>query len=129
MSGKEDAPEIVVDNDVAVPMSDGVALRANVLRTAGTGRYPGLLMRTPYGKPNGGFQRVVRSGYASKSQAVIFRTTTGITTRAGTTWRKRNSWRRYRRSIIPGSVLRGWSCLFFPERATGYAAKGCVRVR
>ncbi len=68
MSGKEDAPEIVVDNDVAVPMSDGVVLRANVFRPAGTGRYPGLLMRTPYGKPNGGFQRVVRSGYAVVTQ-------------------------------------------------------------
>ena len=68
MSGKEDAPEIVVEKDVAVPMSDGVTLRANVFRPAGTGRYPGLLMRTPYGKPNGGFQRVARSGYAVVTQ-------------------------------------------------------------
>lgn len=68
MSKKEDAPEIVVEKDVPVPMSDGVVLRANVFRPAGTGRYPGLLMRTPYGKPNGGFQRVVRSGYAVVTQ-------------------------------------------------------------
>lgn len=81
MSGKDDAPEIVVEKDVAVPMSDGVVLRANVFRPAGT------------------------------------------------TSRKRNSWRRYSRSIIPGSVLRGWSCRFFPESATGYAGKGRVRVK
>ncbi len=59
---------IVVEKDVPVPMSDGVVLRANVFRPAGSGRYPGLLMRTPYGKPNGGFQRVVRSGYAVVTQ-------------------------------------------------------------
>ncbi|MDE3259655.1 MAG: CocE/NonD family hydrolase [Gemmatimonadota bacterium] len=68
MTENERSAEIVVDKDVPVPMSDGVVLRANVFRPAGTGRYPGLLMRTPYGKPNGGFQRVVRSGYAVVTQ-------------------------------------------------------------
>ncbi|MCY3766522.1 MAG: CocE/NonD family hydrolase [Gemmatimonadetes bacterium] len=68
MTENERSAEIVVDKDVPVPMSDGVVLRANVFRPAGSGRYPGLLMRTPYGKPNGGFQRVVRSGYAVVAQ-------------------------------------------------------------
>lgn len=68
MTENERLAEIVVEKDVPVPMSDGVVLRANVFRPAGSGRYPGLLMRTPYGKPNGGFQRVVRSGYAVVTQ-------------------------------------------------------------
>jgi putative CocE/NonD family hydrolase len=39
----------VVDFDVAVPMRDGVQLRANVYRPA-QGRWPVLLTRLPYGK-------------------------------------------------------------------------------
>ncbi len=35
---------------VRVPMRDGVHLSANVFRPAGTGRWPALLVRTPYGK-------------------------------------------------------------------------------
>src|ERR1700738_4799396 len=42
-------PSIVVEFDVAVPMRDGVQLRANVYRPA-AGRWPVLLTRLPYGK-------------------------------------------------------------------------------
>ncbi len=42
--------EVTVDFDVAVPMRDGVTLRANVYRPAGEGRWPVLLTRLPYGK-------------------------------------------------------------------------------
>jgi uncharacterized protein len=59
---------IVVEKNVDVPMRDGVLLRANVFRPAGDGRYPGLLLRTPYGKPEGGMERYVRAGYAVVTQ-------------------------------------------------------------
>ena len=36
--------------DVAVPMRDGVRLSANVFRPEAPGRYPTILLRTPYGK-------------------------------------------------------------------------------
>jgi len=49
-------------------MRDGVILRANVFRPDAPGSFPGLLMRTPYGKPDGGFQRYVRAGYAVAAQ-------------------------------------------------------------
>ncbi|MDH3403083.1 MAG: CocE/NonD family hydrolase [Acidobacteriota bacterium] len=39
-----------VERDVAVPMRDGVVLRANVWRPAGPGPFPVLVYRTPYGK-------------------------------------------------------------------------------
>ena len=35
--------------DVAVPMRDGVVLRAAVLRPRGPGPFPTLVYRTPYG--------------------------------------------------------------------------------
>ena len=36
--------------DLAVPMRDGVRLSANVFRPEAAGRYPTILVRTPYGK-------------------------------------------------------------------------------
>lgn len=41
---------VVRETDVAVPMRDGVVLRADVWRPAGDGKYPVLVYRTPYGK-------------------------------------------------------------------------------
>jgi predicted acyl esterase len=37
----------VIENDIAVPMRDGVVLHADVLRPAGQGRFPVLVYRTP----------------------------------------------------------------------------------
>ncbi len=39
-----------VDRNVAVPMRDGVTLRADVYRRSGGGKFPVLVFRTPYGK-------------------------------------------------------------------------------
>jgi len=44
------APQIVKDLQVRIPMRDGVQLSANVFRPAVPGRYPTILIRTPYGK-------------------------------------------------------------------------------
>jgi predicted acyl esterase len=41
---------VAVDFDVAVPMGDGVRLAADVFRPRARGRYPVVLIRTPYGK-------------------------------------------------------------------------------
>src|SRR5919201_460749 len=51
LSGMQPSPpaSVVVDFDVAVPMRDGVHLRANIYRP-GQGRWPVLLTRLPYGK-------------------------------------------------------------------------------
>lgn len=45
------AADVTVEENVAVPMRDGVILRANVYRPAGEGPFPVLVHRTPYGKP------------------------------------------------------------------------------
>jgi putative CocE/NonD family hydrolase len=42
---------LVADHNAAVIMRDGTALRADIFRSAGTGPFPVLLVRTPYGEP------------------------------------------------------------------------------
>ena len=61
--------------DVAVPMRDGVKLRADLLLPAGDERFPVLVYRTPYGKHNAEkdyetFVHAVERGYAVVIQDV-----------------------------------------------------------
>ncbi|MBL7224333.1 MAG: CocE/NonD family hydrolase [Candidatus Brocadiae bacterium] len=59
----------IVDQDVMVAMRDGVRLATDVVRPKGDGRYPVVLLRTPYHKslgPGG----MVRRGYAFVAQDV-----------------------------------------------------------
>lgn len=58
-----------VENNVAVPMRDGIVLRADVLRPATAGKFPVLVYRTPYGKDAAQqeyttFRHAVERGYA-----------------------------------------------------------------
>ena len=55
---------IVTQPDVQVPMRDGVHMAAHVFRPDAAGRFPGILLRTPYDRPKSGFERYVRAGYA-----------------------------------------------------------------
>jgi putative CocE/NonD family hydrolase len=64
-----------VDTDVAVPMRDGVVLRANTYRPRTGGPFPVLVYRTPYGKNDvvadyTTVQRAVARGYAVVVQDV-----------------------------------------------------------
>src|SRR5262245_27310370 len=55
------------ESDVVIPMRDGTKLAANVFRPKEEGRYPAILMRTPYGKPGEAFpdgKRYTDAGYA-----------------------------------------------------------------
>ncbi len=66
------APQITEYN-VAVPMRDGVRLRANVFRPGAVARYPVILLRTPYGKGDvitPAYQSFVNHGYAVVVQDV-----------------------------------------------------------
>ena len=60
--------KVVTEHDVAVPMRDRVILRANVFRPDRNGKYPVLVLRTPYGKPSGGMDRYVKAGYIVVAQ-------------------------------------------------------------
>lgn len=68
MAEEDGALGVIVENDVPVPMRDGVMLRANVFRPDAPGRFPGLLIRTPYGKAASGYERYVRAGYVVVAQ-------------------------------------------------------------
>ena len=45
--------DTVLEADVPVPMRDGVKLATDILRPAGTGKFPTMLARTPYSKGDG----------------------------------------------------------------------------
>lgn len=65
----------IVERDVAVPMRDGVVLRADVMRPEGAGPFPTLVYRTPYGKHRSPgwdktFGQAVLRGYAVVAQDV-----------------------------------------------------------
>jgi hypothetical protein len=67
--------ELTVDRDVAVPMRDGIVLRADVYRPARGGPFPVLVFRTPYGKQDAAqdYQihlKAVERGYALVLQDV-----------------------------------------------------------
>ncbi len=65
----------VADSAVAIPMRDGVVLRATVLRPGVSGRFPVLVYRTPYGQAAAvtsysTFKAAVGRGYAVVAQDV-----------------------------------------------------------
>jgi putative CocE/NonD family hydrolase len=58
---------------VRVPMRDGVHLDTNIYHPAGVGRYPTILLRTPYGKGDdlpAGYVSFIKHGYAVVMQDV-----------------------------------------------------------
>ena len=59
---------IIIERETPVPMRDGVILRANVFRPDAPGRFPAILVRTPYGKGDQAPSRYVRAGYAVVTQ-------------------------------------------------------------
>jgi uncharacterized protein len=64
---------ITIDYDVPVRMTDGAILLADVLRPGLSGRYPVILVRTPYGKlamPTADTLAAVRAGYVVVIQDV-----------------------------------------------------------
>jgi putative CocE/NonD family hydrolase len=57
----------VFEPDVMIPMRDGAKLAANIFRPKAEGRFPVILMRTPYGKPDAKWtdaKRYTAAGYA-----------------------------------------------------------------
>ncbi len=78
----ETPASVQIDREVAVPMRDGVVLRADVYRPAGEGKFPVLVFRTPYGKhytaqSDGVYMKAVARGYAVVLQDVRGRYASG----------------------------------------------------
>ena len=75
VAGCTPAAKLTVDRDVAVPMRDGIALRADIYRPSRGGPFPVLVFRTPYGKHNAAQDyrihlKAVERGYAVVLQDV-----------------------------------------------------------
>ena len=68
MSQTGGALGIIVEENVRVPMRDGITLSTNIFRPDAPGKFPAIVNRTPYGKSKGGFERYVRGGYVVLSQ-------------------------------------------------------------
>ena len=82
LAGCASTTGVQVDRDVAVPMRDGVVLRADIYRPAGDGQFPVLVFRTPYGKhgaarSDGVHGKAVARGYAVVMQDVRGRYASG----------------------------------------------------
>ncbi|HXP61954.1 MAG TPA: CocE/NonD family hydrolase [Dongiaceae bacterium] len=67
LAAQDAQPPSIFEPEVKVPMRDGVQLVANVYRPRAEGRFPVILQRTPYGRPDGNWaeaRRYVAAGYA-----------------------------------------------------------------
>jgi len=68
------AGNVILETDVPATMRDGVDLRADILRPDAPGRFPAILLRTPYGKAyewRDSFSiRAARAGYVVVAQDV-----------------------------------------------------------
>jgi uncharacterized protein len=74
--GKPFLNEIRIFRHQAVPMRDGVTLYADVYRPAGDGRFPALVVRTPYGVQRDGVHAAMM-GFAQHGYAVVIQDVRG----------------------------------------------------
>jgi len=68
--GKPYMNEIRIERHKAVPMRDGVSLFADVYRPAAEGRYPTILVRTPYGLQRDGIHETMIK-FAQRGYSVV----------------------------------------------------------
>ncbi len=69
--------DIRVDTGLAVPMRDGIVLRADVWRPARGERFPVLVYRTPYDRSAGGSRAAIVRAAASRGYAVVLQDVRG----------------------------------------------------
>lgn len=71
-------PDIIVEENVAVRMRDGVILRADIFRPKAEGKYPVVIQRTPYDKLSTlDFGSSVLRGLAQRGYACIYQDVRG----------------------------------------------------
>src|SRR6266852_3318174 len=93
--------EVTVQRNVAAKMRDGVTLRADVYRPKAEGKYPVLLVRTPYDKRN---ETNFGLKAAARGYVVIAQDVRGRFESEGE-WKSGNVWRVVRgRDAIPGGA-------------------------
>jgi hypothetical protein len=71
------AAEFVVQPNVAVPMRDGTVLRADVYLPAGSGPFPVLVYRTPYGKGDEAAEHTMHKSAVARGYAAVIQDVRG----------------------------------------------------
>ncbi|WP_147263093.1 CocE/NonD family hydrolase [Geodermatophilus sp. TF02-6] len=104
-----DPPEdVTVDWEVAVPMRDGISLRANVFRPQDDERHPVILSAHPYGKDGLPVHHETRHGYRVPWQYHLMRSAP-LTHSAWTGWEAPDPAHWVPRGyVIVNADLRGW---------------------
>ena len=64
------AADVVTEQDVMVPMRDGVKLATDIVRPSAEGKYPAVLTRTPYRKNVGPLSFIAKMGFVLVDQDV-----------------------------------------------------------
>ncbi len=83
VAGCAPAARMSVEQDVAIPMRDGVVLRGDVYRPAGDGPFPVLVFRTPYGKHHAAASDRVHAKAVKRGYAVVLQDVRGRYASAG----------------------------------------------
>ena len=77
IAGCTPTTQLTVDRNVAIPMRDGVELRADIYRPARGGPFPVLVFRTPYGKHNAAQSDRVHAKAVARGYAVVMQDVRG----------------------------------------------------
>lgn len=75
--GKAQTESMTTEFDVAVPLRDGVVLRADIYRPGGPGPFAVLVYRTPYGKHNAATDYRTHLGAVQRGYAVVLQDVRG----------------------------------------------------
>ncbi|MEU4226979.1 CocE/NonD family hydrolase [Nonomuraea sp. NPDC026600] len=70
------ADDLIVENDVMVPMRDGIRLRTDIFRPAEPGQYPVLVQRYPYSTRDG-YMKMFGKAIAQQGYAVLVQSCRG----------------------------------------------------
>ena len=77
VAGCTPSTQLTVDRNVAIPMRDGVQLRADIYRPASGGPFPVLVFRTPYGKHNAAQSDRIHAKAVARGYAVVMQDVRG----------------------------------------------------
>jgi uncharacterized protein len=72
-----DLDRFTFEQDVDIPMRDGVILRADIIRPREAGRYPTLVYRTPYGKQRAVHEFSITRKAVERGYAIVFQDVRG----------------------------------------------------
>ncbi|MCC6588706.1 MAG: CocE/NonD family hydrolase [Bryobacterales bacterium] len=95
--------KVRIESNVIVPMRDGVKLYADVYRPDRVGKFPVLIVRTPYGKQRDGMHET-KIGFAQRGHAVVVQDTRGR-------YESEGAWDPFRNEALDGYDVVEWAAV------------------